>query len=115
MLTLTLPSLPPPLSACFKNVRRNGRAATARYTAWVIEAARAVQEQRLAGMAGTVAAVYVFRRPDRRRRDLGNLEKAVSDLLVKTGLIEDDSLIVDLRLMWGGDAPVTITITPAEG
>lgn len=112
MLTLTLPSLPPPLSACFKNVRRNGRAATERYTAWAIEALRALQDQRAVGVAGPISVVYQFRRPDRRRRDLGNLEKAVSDLLVKARLIEDDSLIVDLRMMWGGDAPVTITISP---
>lgn len=37
-MILTLPSLPPPLSACFKNVRSNGRAATPRYTAWGSEA-----------------------------------------------------------------------------
>lgn len=109
-MILTLPSLPPPLSACFKNVRRNGRAATPRYTAWAIESLRAVQQQRVG-----LVAVYQFRRPDKRRRDLGNLEKAVSDLLVKARLIEDDSLIVDLRMMWGGDAAVTVTITPAVG
>jgi crossover junction endodeoxyribonuclease RusA len=113
MTTLTLPTLPPPLSACFTNVRRNGRAATPRYTKWVIEALHAVQEQRVYGVNGIVSVVYQFRRPDRRPRDLGNLEKAVSDLLVKAGLIEDDSLIIDLRMLWGGDAPVTITITPA--
>lgn len=114
-MILTLPSLPPPLSACFKNVRRNGRAATTRYTAWVIEALHAVQQQRVGLVPGSVVAVYQFRRPDKRRRDLGNLEKAVSDLLVKARLIEDDSLIVDLRMMWGGEAAVTVTITPAAG
>ena len=113
-MILTLPSLPPPLSACFKNVRRNGRAATPRYTAWVSDAMHAVRSQKVAPVLGAVVAVYQFRRPDLRRRDLGNLEKAVSDLLVKAGLIEDDSLIIDLRMLWGSDAPVTITITPAK-
>lgn len=113
-MILTLPSLPPPLSACFKNVRRNGRAATPRYTAWVSEAMQAVRSQNVAPVDGSVVAVYQFRRPDLRRRDLGNLEKAVSDLLVKAGLIEDDSLIIDLRMFWGSEAPVTVTITPAK-
>lgn len=113
-MILTLPSLPPPLSACFKNVRRNGRAATPRYTAWVSEAMHAVRSQKVAPISGDVVAVYQFRRPDLRRRDLGNLEKAVSDLLVKAGLIEDDSLIIDLRMIWGSEDPVTITITPAK-
>lgn len=114
-MILTLPSLPPPLSACFKNVRRNGRAATPRYTAWAIESLHAVQQQRVGLVPGPIEVVYQFRRPDKRRRDLGNLEKAVSDLLVKARLIEDDSLIVDLRMMWGGEAAVTVTITPAAG
>ena len=32
--------------------------------------------------------------PDQRKRDAANYEKAISDLLVKRGILEDDSLIV---------------------
>lgn len=40
-------------------------------------------------------------RPDRRRRDLDNLLKAVLDGLAHAGVYEDDSQIVDLRIYWG--------------
>lgn len=37
--------------------------------------------------------------PDRRRRDLDNLNKALLDAITHSGVWEDDSLIHDLRLV----------------
>lgn len=48
----------------------------------------------------------IFQRPDRRRRDVSNYAKACEDCLVKSGLVEDDSLCQKLVLMWSGDEPV---------
>jgi len=39
-------------------------------------------------------------RPDRRRRDLDNLLKAVLDAMVHAGVMDDDALIEDLRIYW---------------
>ena len=39
-------------------------------------------------------------RPDKRRRDLDNLLKAVLDSLAHSGVYQDDSQIVDLRIYW---------------
>ncbi|MEY4234830.1 MAG: hypothetical protein RLZZ454_88 [Pseudomonadota bacterium] len=39
-------------------------------------------------------------RPDRRRRDLDNLLKAVLDSMVHAGVMDDDALIEDLRIYW---------------
>jgi crossover junction endodeoxyribonuclease RusA len=39
-------------------------------------------------------------RPDRRKRDIGNLEKIVSDTLTKAGVIEDDSLCEAIISTW---------------
>jgi crossover junction endodeoxyribonuclease RusA len=39
-------------------------------------------------------------RPDKRRRDLDNLLKAVLDGCTHAGVWEDDSNIVDLRIYW---------------
>ena len=51
-------------------------------------------------------------RPDRRRRDLDNLLKAVLDSMVHAGVMEDDALVEDLRVYWadevGGMVKVTI-------
>lgn len=49
----------------------------------------------------TVKAV----RPDKRRRDLDNLIKSISDVLVAAGVIEDDSLCEHLEMMWVKDGP----------
>jgi len=52
-------------------------------------------------------------RPDKRRRDLANLEKAISDLLVDHKVIEDDSLIESLSMEWVSSdmAGVSVTLT----
>jgi crossover junction endodeoxyribonuclease RusA len=51
-------------------------------------------------------------RPDRRRRDLDNLLKALLDSLTFAGVMQDDALIEDLRVYWadevGGMVKVTI-------
>lgn len=49
---------------------------------------------------------YTLKRPDKRIRDLGNYEKALSDWLVDNGIIKDDSHIHRLTIQWGDfDAP----------
>lgn len=51
-----------------------------------------------------VAIDIEVRMPDRRRRDLDNLPKAVLDGLTHAGVWEDDSQIDDLRI-WRSDRP----------
>jgi len=51
-------------------------------------------------------------RPDRRRRDLDNILKALLDSVTHAGVMEDDVLVEDLRVFWakevGGMVKVTI-------
>ena len=44
-------------------------------------------------------------RPDKRKRDLGNLEKAVSDILVSQNIIEDDCLCEWMEIRWVENGP----------
>jgi Holliday junction resolvase RusA-like endonuclease len=52
-------------------------------------------------------------RPDRRKRDIGNLEKIVSDTLTKAGVIEDDSLCEAIISTWACSG-LTITAMADE-
>lgn len=48
-----------------------------------------------------VAMTVLLHAPDRRRRDVDNYAKSLLDSLVKSGVLEDDSVVRDLRLVWG--------------
>ena len=57
----------------------------------------------------------VVERPDRRRRDLDNVIKALSDVLVTAKIIEDDHLCNELSMAWGGPGILChVTITGDE-
>lgn len=67
------------------------------YREHVILLVRMAKVERLDGILGMEA---VFHPPDRRRRDLDNLPKALCDALQHAGVYEDDSQFhhLDLRL-----------------
>lgn len=97
---LVLP-FPPTTNNLFAGKTR--RFKSRRYKEWSDEAGRAIAAQNPPGFACPVAVTYSYGRPDKRRRDIGNLEKAVSDSLVDTGVLADDSLIEKLTLQWCED------------
>ena len=82
--------------------------------AYKLTVCREVLSQRAAlGISGPVRMYIAFCPPDRRRRDVDNYAKALLDSLVEAKVLEDDSLIRDLRMVWGevtpgGRAVVTI-------
>lgn len=72
---------------------------------------------RLAPMAGPLAVTIDFYLPDRRRRDLDNLSKAVLDACNKV-VWQDDTQIEALKLFkWFGrsEPGVTVTVMPING
>ena len=100
--------LPFPLSvnAMYKNAGK-ARAKSKRYREWIEGA-----QWQLAGqhkgkpITGPLMLTLAIKQPDRRRRDLGNLEKCVTDLM--TGVVyEDDSQIKILAMHFDEtDSPV---------
>lgn len=109
-IVFTMPEFPVPLSSCFVNVRRNGRADSPRYKLWKMATDVALRGKRgLCGklgkptLSGPVVVSYEIHRPDNRARDLDNLFKACNDTLTRNHIIEDDSLITDLRIRWTDD------------
>jgi len=110
-VSFTLP-FPPSTNGLFAGKAR--RYLSAGYKAWKAVAGPQVP-------AGLIAGPYtldlVFDRPDRRARDLGNCEKAVSDLLVERGLVIDDSCCQRITLAWSDEPPkrdsvVRVTVKP---
>ena len=66
---------------------------------WRREATVLVRAARKIIFSGPVAVVLYLYPPDRRRRDLDNVVKAVLDALVLGGLLKDDSQVVELRVV----------------
>ena len=97
----TVVDLPFPVSvnALYANVRNVGRVKTARYKTWLNAARWEVKRQRPEPVRGPYEITVLVQRK-RGRRDLGNLHKCLSDLLVSHGVIEDDSLEQKVILCW---------------
>jgi crossover junction endodeoxyribonuclease RusA len=99
---------PPSVNQIYRNVPKVGRVKTGDYKVW----------EKLADSYGyltprvqfttPVKAEYAFHKPDNRRRDISNLEKAVGDTLVRWGVVADDSLIHHLTLRWAAPEEVSV-------
>lgn len=94
-VTFTLSQLPPSANNLYANKRRGGRFKTVAYKDWIDVAGKEIRlQQRVPMVRGKVRLAYlVGRPPGNRRHDLGNIEKATTDALVRFGVIEDDSLV----------------------
>ena len=102
MIELTLP-WPPSINGYWRVF--NGRAIISeKGRAYRKAVADQVLIQRVARhIAQPVRVVIEAYRPDNRRRDLDNLLKSSLDAITHGGVLEDDSLIKDLRIFWSGD------------
>lgn len=107
--------LPPSVNNLFFNAKgRGGRIRTPLYNAWATEAGWEVARQRRGQprVIGPVSLAYEV--SDRARFDLGNSEKALTDLLVSTGVIQDDNknIVRKISLEWSSSVNgVRVTIT----
>lgn len=116
MTPLHLP-FPPPLSACFTNAPKRGRVPTKRYKDWQEEALWQIKAQKVKPVAGRVTVYVRVVSPDKRNRDLGNLDKALADVLVRAGIIEDDGrkCLRKITYEWMEEGPpCAVLIQPIE-
>jgi crossover junction endodeoxyribonuclease RusA len=109
MITLRLP-----LAPSANQLWEQGRGRTfksKKYKDWLEECGWLIKQQTRDLINGNYIIHIVAVRPDRRRRDLDNLLKATSDLLVKSKIVPDDSLCKALAAEWveEGD-PMTVYI-----
>jgi Holliday junction resolvase RusA-like endonuclease len=96
--------MPPSANVIWRYVQ--GRAIkSAAYRQWIASVASYALVKTRFELAGEVRAVYQYGRPSKRRMDVCNREKGVSDVLQAWGILRDDSQIVDIRLAWSDDVP----------
>jgi crossover junction endodeoxyribonuclease RusA len=87
-----------------------GRVKTSEYRAWRIEAGWMLKMAKQQPISGPVSISYEIE--DKGRADLGNLEKAITDLLVSHGMIEGDNREVVRRIAmeWAQVEGVRVTV-----
>lgn len=112
MTTFILP-MPPSSNGLFANGKNGGRFKTQRYCDWINEAGVEILRQRPAKFVGPVTLLYEVQRPKGRRFDLGNREKALTDLLVSHRIIQadDDTIVQEIRLKWAEVEGVRVTVS----
>lgn len=91
--------LPPSTNQLFANEPGKGRVKTSLYRAWIASAASHLMLQRVKPVASPVAITITLDGKVHRGRDLGNVEKAVTDLLVSQGIIAGDNLMHVRRIL----------------
>lgn len=70
------------------------------YTDWLREAGWQVIAQKAGGIAGPYTLHIQAKRPDKRRRDIDNIIKPISDLLMSVGAVDDDSHCEMVSARW---------------
>lgn len=112
MITLNLP-LPPSTNELFFNLPKGGRAKTRAYESWIEEAGWELKRQKQKPVKGRVSIEYLV--SEDTGCDLGNLEKAATDLLVTHNLIEGDSrkIVREITMRWrAGMTGIQVLVRP---
>lgn len=91
------------------------------YKAWKLESGGEWLKQRsrlpVRSIKGPYHLLIMVMRPDKKRRDLGNLEKVVSDFLQDMGIIEDDCLAESITMEWRANlpSPTVVVVSKMRG
>lgn len=114
MTRLTIP-MPPSVNLIYRPVRGRGMIKTERYRKWITAAGWEIKAQKAEKVEGDYALWAYCQKADKRKRDLGNIEKALSDILVTHGIVGDDSQCVEMHLYWdGAGRDCTVIVEPAK-
>jgi len=103
--------MPPSVNNLFVNVPKRGRVPSKRYTDWRVAAGKVLNTQQYTRLEGPVTIEYGVGTDT--RADISNLEKAATDLLVSSGVIDGDSrkTLKKLVMYWSPEAHEGINVT----
>lgn len=104
MISFTV-SMPPSVNALTRNVEGVGRVKSSEYKRWIKENEWLVKMASDEGrrITGPYSLTIKIGKPDNRKRDLLNLEKALGDLLVSAGAVRDDSDCQRCLIEWSSE------------
>lgn len=99
--------VPPSVNSLYRNLPGRGRVKTKDYSAWFANARNVVRLQKPGVVRGPVVIILCV---DRQGvgSDLDNRVKALFDLIVKLGVIEDDSKVLAFCTAWAPKTPESI-------
>ena len=104
-IKLILP-YPPSVNKLWRTTKTGGMYSSKEYKDWAKHCEWAAHTQTKGkGILGEYTLEVVAVKPDKRRRDLGNLEKAISDILQRAGVIKDDYLCQKITMEWAKSGP----------
>jgi Holliday junction resolvase RusA-like endonuclease len=110
MIRLELP-LAPSVNRLWRTTKTGGMYRSKVYTDWLEEAGWMIKQQTKDMIFGEYILHVAAVKPDKRHRDLDNLLKATSDLLVKMHIIQTDSACRGIAAEWVEDGPpMTVTV-----
>ena len=98
MIELNLP-YPPSTNNLWTRTRK-GMRKTNGYVAWLMLAGIAARQQKFESVEGVYKLSIQAVRPDKRKRDLDNIIKPISDLLQSLGIVRDDCDCEMLTARW---------------
>ena len=106
--------IPPSLNNAYVNVPGRGRVPSVPLTKWRRSCGFMINAKRPSPVLGPVHLSYTFE-DGGSRADIGNLEKAATDLLVELRLIEGDSpkFVRSIHLQWGSVDGMQIEVRAA--
>lgn len=109
--------MPPTTNNLFASTKGT-RYRTSEYNDWIREAGLRLNRQRPPQTRGMVSLLIEVAEPKTsRQQDLGNREKATTDLLVRHLVIEGDDqrYVRELNMRWADIQGVRVTIRPLAG
>lgn len=101
VVSIDLPR-PPSVNNLFRNVPGKGRVKTSDYRSWLQQAGWLIKAQRPGKVEGEYKLLVLI---GPTKADIGNLEKALSDLLQAHGVIENDRLSQGILLERSDELP----------
>lgn len=122
MIRVTITDMPPSANAMRSSFIRDGKVVSAKsknYAQWKTAAAWEIASAKQAKIAGPYR-LYIAAQRDwrsKRARDIDNLIKPVSDALVASGLVKDDSLAEEVNAKWADNLDgfaIVVLICAAE-